>query len=295
MLALWLPAREPPGPRSAVEALLEHAGPLREVFRQARERLRPQEHECLCCAKCYPALAASTLAQAYPHLETVPICPTDIPVARPGWPPLPGEYQVLRFHAPVAICTLMDGLLANGLDERGQIVGAEGRRPLNRNVSRDAVEAFRRQVRVSELVGCADVGRILGNVADCVDSDPGLAEPFAGLVPVPRRMAHPSDRLVLDPAGSFVIFPDRAEDALVVEHYTNDGVLDHVIEGRQPSDLCATAIGLGLVTRLDHAAYLGQELARAGQALQAGMPFVQDAAPGDLPPGDPLPSPPNPT
>jgi len=36
-------------------------------------------------------------------------------VERPGWPPLPGEYHRLRYHAPVAICTLTDGQLADRL------------------------------------------------------------------------------------------------------------------------------------------------------------------------------------
>jgi tetrahydromethanopterin S-methyltransferase subunit A len=186
-------------------------------------------------------------------------------------------------------------LAANGLDERGRIAGAEGKRPVIRNVSRDAMEVFRRQVRVADLVGCVELDRILEKVAECVASDPGPAEPFAGLAPVPRTTARPADRLVLDPAGYFVIFPDPVEQGLVVEHYTNDGVLDHVLEGRKPSDLCATAIKQGLVTRLDHAAYLGQELARAEQALQTGKSFVQDAAPGEESPEDPVPPPPNPT
>ena len=137
--------------------------------------------------------------------------------------------------------------------------------------------------------------RILESVAERVASDPGPAEPFAGLAPVPRTTARPSDRLVLDPAGYFVILPDRVGHALVVEHFTNDGLLDHVLEGRKPSDLCATAVRLGLVTRMDHAAYLGQELARAEQALQTGKPFVQDAAPGDEGPGASLPPSPKPT
>jgi tetrahydromethanopterin S-methyltransferase subunit A len=157
------------------------------------------------------------------------------------------------------------------------------------------VEAFRRQVRVADLVGCVDLDRILESVAECVASDPGPAQPFAGLAPVPRTAARPPDRLVLDPAGYFVIVPDRAGHALVVEHYTNGGVLDHVLEGRKPSDLCATAVRLGLVTRLDHAAYLGQELARSEQALQTGKPFVQDAAPGEECPEEPVSPPPKPT
>jgi len=38
--------------------------------------------------------------------------------------------------------------------------------------------------------------------------------------------------------------------------------LDCVIEGTTPASLYATAIDRGFVTRLDHAAYLGRELAR---------------------------------
>jgi tetrahydromethanopterin S-methyltransferase subunit A len=57
-------------------------------------------------------------------------------------------------------------------------------------------------------------------------------------------------------------------------------VLDCVIEGATPSALYATAIERGLVTRLDHAAYLGRELARAEQSLRTGEPYVQDRAAG---------------
>lgn len=35
----------------------------------------------------------------------------------------------------------------------------------------------------------------------------------------------------------------------------------------------------GLLTRLDHAAYLGRELAGAETALAPGDPYIQDAAP----------------
>lgn len=34
------------------------------------------------------------------------------------------------------------------------------------------------------------------------------------------------------------------------------------------------------IERLDHAAYLGRELARAEQALLTGTVYIQDAAPG---------------
>ena len=45
-------------------------------------------------------------------LTEVVSCPTDAIEERHGWPPLPGAYTVLRYHAPVALCTLNDEELA---------------------------------------------------------------------------------------------------------------------------------------------------------------------------------------
>jgi len=87
------------------------------------------------------------------------------------------------------------------------------------------------------------------------------------------------ERMISDPAGYFVVFPDCGRQLLMLEHYRNDGVLDAVIEGRTSAELYIPAIEKSLVPRLDHAAYLGEELARAEQALLKGESFVQDAAP----------------
>lgn len=59
-------------------------------------------------------------------------------------------------------------------------------------------------------------------------------------------------------------------------------MLDCVIEGATPAALYATAIDRGLLTRLDHAAYLGRELARAEESLRTGWPYVQDRKPGEI-------------
>jgi tetrahydromethanopterin S-methyltransferase subunit A len=56
-----------------------------------------------------------------------------------------------------------------------------------------------------------------------------------------------------------------------------------VIEGRQAALIAATVVERGLVTQLDHAAYLGRELAKAETALSIGLTYEQDAALGDLP------------
>jgi tetrahydromethanopterin S-methyltransferase subunit A len=85
--------------------------------------------------------------------------------------------------------------------------------------------------------------------------------------------------MVSDPAGYFVIYVDRGRGLLSLEHYLNDGLLDVVIEGANAAELYTPAIDRGLISRLDHAAYLGRELARAEASLNSGEPFVQDAAP----------------
>ena len=98
--------------------------------------------------------------------------------------------------------------------------------------------------------------------------------PVAGTVP---------DKMIADPAGYFVIFVDRPRILLSMEHYRNNGVLTTIIEGRSAAEVYMAAIERELLSRLDHAAYLGRELARAEHALVSGEPYVQDAAPEQCP------------
>ena len=60
---------------------------------------------------CWPAEALS-LAQEAGLVADGASCPAGSAVPRPGWPPLPGDYTVLRYGAPVAVCTLGDSQLA---------------------------------------------------------------------------------------------------------------------------------------------------------------------------------------
>ena len=56
-------------------------------------------------------------------------------------------------------------------------------------------------------------------------------------------------------------------------------MLTTIIEGHVAAELYMTAIDRNLVSRLDHAAYLGRELARAEHSLATGQHYVQDTAP----------------
>jgi tetrahydromethanopterin S-methyltransferase subunit A len=132
-----------------------------------------------------------------------------------------------------------------------------------------------------DRIGTGDVAEILdvigGLPAQCTRGTAGGVT----LGPTPI-MAGPPARLVLDPAGYFVVLPDRTRGVMIVEHYQNDGTLAHVIEGPRAEHLFTTVIENQLVSRLDHAAYLGKELALAEHAVATGEPYVQDRAPEPL-------------
>ena len=167
------------------------------------------------------------------------------------------------------------------MDERGRIRGAEGKRPVLKNVHPDQVDAFLQQVELITCIGEDEPSRIADYIEACRMRDPG---PYAN-TPSPTGVmtiqATELQRLVPDPAGFFVVYPDTRYQHLIVEHYTTAGELDCVIEGRTSASVYRAAIDRQLVSRLDHAAYLGRELARAERSLKTGEAYVQDCAPGD--------------
>jgi tetrahydromethanopterin S-methyltransferase subunit A len=85
-----------------------------------------------------------------------------------------------------------------------------------------------------------------------------------------------SDHIKLDKGGYFVI--NIQNGVIVVEHYDYKERLLHVIEGKDARALYWTLIDKGWVTKLDHAAYLGKELARAEFSIEHGVDFEQEGA-----------------
>jgi dihydropteroate synthase-like protein len=96
---------------------------------------------------------------------------------------------------------------------------------------------------------------------------------------VPLEKAHESNRFVLDPAGSFKIKVEHAIDSkfskIIVTHFKK-AVPDLTIEGRYTKEIYDELVSQGIVTRLDHAAYLGAELQKAEIAMITGKEYVQD-------------------
>jgi tetrahydromethanopterin S-methyltransferase subunit A len=258
---------------------------------EARATFTPKRYDCLGCSVCYPAIAANTFVEAFPEAGAgLDLCPTEEPEPRDGWPPLPGDYQVLRYHAPVAVCTLnsatlgarlhalapdglsivgamhtenlgierlikntianphirflvlcgedtqqaighlpgqsLESLFENGVDERGRIRGARGKRPVLKNVAPEEIQGFRRQVELVVRIGEERAEEVAEEVRRLSLRDPGLYPAALPRCTVETVQGKEPERLTLDKAGYLVVYPDPRRKRLMLEHYTNHGVLD---------------------------------------------------------------------
>jgi tetrahydromethanopterin S-methyltransferase subunit A len=168
-----------------------------------------------------------------------------------------------------------------GIDSKGRIISAKGARPILKNLTLQEAEHFRSQIAISDLLGKTDPAALAVRLDELnrIGSPPYSSGLRIDLVE--PRQAEPARRLTLDKAGYFVVIVMHGrERPLVVEHYSNDGVLRNVIEGADSASICATIVEMKLVSQLDHAAYLGRELAKAELSLTTPMRYVQDKAQG---------------
>lgn len=333
---------------STVEALAtsELAATLQEELRESRGVFTPKKYDCLGCAECFPAIAANAVSDVIATSGGLELCPTDAPDERRGWPPLPGDYHVIRYRAAVAVCTLnsadvaqriataapeglaivgtmqtenlgiervirnviangnirflvlcgtdtqqaighlpgqsLESLFHNGIDERGRIRGAKGKRPVLKNVTVHQVNSFTGQVELISMIGEHDERSIAEKVRELAAQRREPVVRTVDDVAAEITRAIEPKKMISDPSGFFVVYPEAAAKRILVEHYTNDGVLNHIIEGSSPAAIYSTIIEKNLISRLDHAAYLGRELARATHCMEAGEAYVQDRAPGEL-------------
>ena len=93
------------------------------------------------------------------------------------------------------------------------------------------------------------------------------------------KAAEKRKSLLFDPKGCFKIMIDRANEAIAALYFSTSkrdkpGI---IIKGKTAEDVYAKILEISLVTRLDHAAYLGSELAKAEIALKTGKEYIQDS------------------
>ena len=186
-------------------------------------------------------------------------------------------------------------LKERGVDADMRVLESASWRPILKNLSLLDVAQFRQQIEEVNLIGITDIEGILDAVRDCshrpVRAFPAVPDEAAGrkdaLASVEHIPAKAPKQLRLDRAGFFIVLPQPQKRLIVCEHYENNGRLAHVIEGRHAALIASTVVERGFVTQLDHAAYLGRELAKAEAALSDGIMYEQDAALGRLPAAEP--------
>ena len=73
-------------------------------------------------------------------------------------------------------------------------------------------------------------------------------------------------------------YVDREKHQLVVRHFPSVRAKtpDTVLAAKTAQQLLAAILSKDLISRLDHAAYVGHELAKAEIALRIGRPYIQD-------------------
>jgi dihydropteroate synthase-like protein len=91
-------------------------------------------------------------------------------------------------------------------------------------------------------------------------------------------IAEDTEPATLDPQGVFRIIIDRNAETIVALHFATaeSDKPSNIIKGITADAVYTKIVETGLVTRLDHAAYLGNELAKAEVALKTGKEYLQD-------------------
>lgn len=176
----------------------------------------------------------------------------------------------------------LQALLEEGVTGEMQVSDAPGRRPVLANATATEIEAFREQIDIVDRIGCTDPEQIVETVVAVSERACTCGECVADPVAVPDATvveADPDEPVQMDPAGYFVVLPRQDEQTIVCEHYDYDHTRQHVIVGESAQDVYRDVIERDLVSRQDHAAYLGAELTKAELALSEGLDYEQDGKP----------------
>ena len=176
-------------------------------------------------------------------------------------------------------------LLEKGVTAERRISGALGHLPVLDHVPAAQIEAFRRQVELVDRTGVSDVQALRREISTLVDRQ---AQPLAGgdrwavvgpaqepgFVPLPPGGG--GAPIEYDPLGFWVLALDYEEKQIVAQHHSADNTPAHEIRARTAEGILQSMLRHRLVSQIDHAGYLGIELAKAETSLRFGLRYEQD-------------------
>lgn len=182
-------------------------------------------------------------------------------------------------------------LVDNGVDGDRRIIGAKGGMPVLKNIGLDEIEKFRMQIIPVDMAGEEDVSRIETKIDEilsgALEKTEHMEAAAGATVPLPRpedefpQATQETDAVSpggweRDPKGFFTISLDNSSKEIVAKFHGNDGSLLKILKGNETQALYKKIIELGLISNLQHAAYIGSELAKAEIALKAGADYEED-------------------
>jgi tetrahydromethanopterin S-methyltransferase subunit A len=192
------------------------------------------------------------------------------------------RYMIICGKVPMGhfVDNAIVSLIDNGVDPEGRIIGAKGGIPVVKNLSREEIERFRKQVIPVAMPGETDVSKVMEKVEELFESNPGPFQETKSIILTEKIQitdaVHTEKDYVPDPKGYFLIHPNKEKEQIIVEHYDINGRITKVIAGKNAEEIYHTIVRLGLLSRHDHAAYLGRELAKAEIAIRKNLDYEQD-------------------
>jgi tetrahydromethanopterin S-methyltransferase subunit A len=178
----------------------------------------------------------------------------------------------------------IQALVDNGIDENGKIIQAKGPIPFIKNLNREQIETFQKQVKIIDLIGCENIPTILAKAEEVEKNNPGIFESKVKLEEVETIYADYDNKKEWSAdekrdEGWFAILVDNDKQNIVVEYYIGYGMESKLkcrIIGKTAEQIIGTIVKKGLIKGLYHAGYLGKELEKAEIALKENKPYEQD-------------------
>ncbi len=172
-------------------------------------------------------------------------------------------------------------LKQNGVDQDKTIIGAVGNMPHLKGLEIEIIERFRAQIEPINLNGEIDSNIVMQAVEDCLKRNPG---PYNGekieVIKIEEVEAKGPFDWKEDPNGFFVVLLRPAQKKIVVEHLQNGKTTKKVV-GESAQDICRKIGQMQMVgdfeQTVEHAMYLGRELAKAEFCLKNNQIYEQDA------------------
>jgi tetrahydromethanopterin S-methyltransferase subunit A len=183
-----------------------------------------------------------------------------------------------------SVAQAISSLVENGVDEKNRIIGAKGPIPFVKNLTKEQIENFRKQITLVDMIGCDDIDAIVARAQECEKNNPGMFEGKIQEISVKTIVAdYDSEKETsadggLD-EGWFNIFIDREKQLIVAEYYIGYGAnskLNCKIVGKTSEQILGTIVKNKFVNQLYHMGYIGKELAKAEMALEKEIPYEQE-------------------